>query len=1266
MANKYIIDQEIDTYVKKFHLTGKKITFRITSPQDDASEFEWAEAAISDIVEYVKQNSGANDQIGFTFRSENFKDKSAGWQQFKPCAQMGPEDVWGVVFSLFQSNAKDGINATDAFRLDVTRVAMPSGTGRRRTQFYNSFEEECRSRLGIVCIKNNDYLCLPRAIVVAKAHAKKDPDYKSIRQDVSKLQTLKAKKLMDRSKVGKITSDGAGIAELEKFQKHLKKYKITVYEYRTKGRNTIYEGNNPGAMYKINLLFSDKHYNVITSLTSAFVCSFYCENCHVPFNQKDRHRCVKSCVRCGGDSPCIKEKQIRCNDCCRDFSGQVCYDNHKANKMCDRVKRCLKCLKTMDMGKHKKEHVCGEIYCKICQEHQIRGHECYIKKDNRIPPLSGFLLLFFDLETRQERIHPTIPNAKIHEPNLCVLQQCCDACIDSEINDRSQCGKCAVRQRILEGSRVIQRFMDLVIDIKKKFKKVCCISHNGQAFDMQFILKFILEKTSFTPKIIMRGTKIILLEIDNIRFIDSINYLPMGLVKLPKAFDLSASVKKGFFPHLFNTKDNRFYVGAMPDREYYCVDGMFTEDRLKFLQWYDEQIKKDYVFNMRDELRGYCISDVDILRRACLKFRKYFLEECNVDPFLESVTIASACNLLFRRNFLKPYTIGLIPPGGYRKGDIQSKIALKWLISEEIERNVTIRHAARGREEVIGGFKVDGYCEETRCVFEFHGCYYHGCPRCFPCNRDEHLHDDPTNTMNMRCQRTSEKTEMIRARGYQVVEMWECRFREEKIKSNPNYLEEHPMLSFTAIDPRDAFYGGRTGCTKLHYKTGVNEEIHYADVCSLYPWVCKYGKFPTGHPKIYVGEECKDLTGPENDVVSVEGLIKCSILPPQNLYHPVLPVKQNDKLMFVLCRKCGEIQNPLECDHNEKERELTGTWVVDEVRKAVSMGYKIQQIFEIWAYETVQYDSTTKEGGLFTDFINKFLKIKQEASGFPSNCVTQEEKDRYIAEYFKTEGIKLEFDFIVNNPGLRSMAKLILNSFWGRFGMRENLPRSSVVRDPAELFSLLASPSTLVNVIQEINEEVLLVNWEYNDKAEEQSSSVNVVIAAYTTAQARLKLYEYLEALNQQVLYYDTDSVIYSCKKGERKVETGCFLGEMTDELEAYGSGSYITEFVSGGPKTYAYKVYTPTKDSFHYLCKVKGLTLNFKVSQLINFDSLKKMVLYDDEKKITVPSTNIMRTNERDVVTVSSTKSFQINVKKRRRINDFDTVPFGYKKIKN
>jgi len=98
------------------------------------------------------------------------------------------------------------------------------------------------------------------------------------------------------------------------------------------------------------------------------------------------------------------------------------------------------------------------------------------------------------------------------------------------------------------------------------------------------------------------------------------------------------------------------------------------------------------------------------------------------------------------------------------------------------------------------------------------------------------------------------------------------------------------------------------------------------------------------------------------------------------------------------------------------------------------------------------------------------------------------------------------------------------------------------------------------------------------------------------------------------VLYCHTDSVIYIQNVNETpKVETGYYLGDLTDELEEFGSGSYIEEFVSGGPKNYAFSVFSPTTGKRKTRCKVKGITLNYDNSKVVNFTSLRNMILEDN-----------------------------------------------------
>ncbi|XP_018577064.1 uncharacterized protein LOC108915498 [Anoplophora glabripennis] len=687
---------------------------------------------------------------------------------------------------------------------------------------------------------------------------------------------------------------------------------------------------------------------------------------------------------------------------------------------------------------------------------------------------------------------------------------------------------------------------------------------------------------------------------------------------------------------------------------------MKAEDRAKFLEWHEEH--RDDEFDMQRDLVEYCISDVEILTAACLKFRQQLMETGNVCPYTEACTIASACNKVYRRNFLKPNTIGIIPKGGYRWRDNQSKIAIQWLVWEEHQRQINIQHAAKQQESRVAGVKVDGYCEETKQVFEFNGCYFHGCPTCFKCNRDAPMPEDPSQTLNTRHETTRAKIQRLRDLGYEVVEMWECEFRRLMAQDGQieDYTTNHPLVTLTPLNPRDAFFGGRTGNTVEYYKCGPGEKIKYVDVCSLYPWVCKYGKFPVGHPKVYVGEECP------TDLRNVNGDVKCKILPPQNLYHPVLPAKMNDKLMFVLCRTCGEHMNTSEeCRHSDEERALTGVWVVDEVHKALEKGYRLLTIHEIWAYDVQQYDKTKNVSGLFTSMMNKFVKVKQQASGWPTHCTTDEEKERYIEQFLEREDVKLESAEILENPGLRSLVKLILNSFWGKLGQRENQPKTSIVRNPAEFFSMLTNPSIYVNSALPINEDTLVVNWEHREEAYDPLATVNVVIAAYVTTQARLKLYSYLEQLGDRVLYYDTDSVIYVAKDGEYDVPTGEFLGDMTDELEGYGPGSYISEFVSGGPKNYAYKVFSTRDNEEKVVCKVKGISLNYSASRLVNFDTIKDMVLDTSTSQVCVASTNILRTKEHEVITVQQTKLYKPLSCKRRFLDDHNSVPYGWKRPK-
>ena len=113
------------------------------------------------------------------------------------------------------------------------------------------------------------------------------------------------------------------------------------------------------------------------------------------------------------------------------------------------------------------------------------------------------------------------------------------------------------------------------------------------------------------------------------------------------------------------------------------------------------------------------------------------------DPLIDSVTIASDCNLYWTKGKLEQNLIALEPQYGWRGNQInQSQVALEWFYFQDWKLGGNqIRHQVRkgGEQQVVtagDSFRVDGFCEETRTVYEFHGCFWHGCLVCFPTNRN--------------------------------------------------------------------------------------------------------------------------------------------------------------------------------------------------------------------------------------------------------------------------------------------------------------------------------------------------------------------------------------------------------------------------------------------------------------------------------------------------------------------------------------------------
>lgn len=730
---------------------------------------------------------------------------------------------------------------------------------------------------------------------------------------------------------------------------------------------------------------------------------------------------------------------------------------------------------------------------------------------------------------------------------------------------------------------------------QKKHAGYTFIAHNGGRYDFHFIKGEMVERGIKSSDVCVGNTVFYCYATKfKIRFIDSYRFIPMGLRKFPKTFGLTETVK-GYFPYRFFTQERIGYEGKMPGLEWFDFHKLQEGDYAAAMQWYDNH--KDDHINLYEMCMKYCESDVKLLREGCIQFRELFMgvTEQEIDPF-QYITIASVCMTIYKRFHMPTNTIAVLQPY------TDPRKEWSWY-----------RSLGVSLDYVDGEMVAGGKC------YIFAYCINTGCSKCY---RPHTVHP---HSFKFMYELAHAYRQRIDALPYEVVVMRECAWEQE----DDVFVE--------SLNMRDGFYGGRTEPVKLYRSVGPGEQIKYLDYTSLYPSVQfgvhrgitedTYGDlkelcYPIGHP-ITIKKDFEELE-------KYFGFIKCKVTPPQDLYLPLLPEKRDGKLMFDLQPK-------------------RGTWTTVEVLKAVELGYTVDEIYEIKHFPQT---STT----LFRNYVKTFLKIKQQAAGWGKiGCTTPEEKEAYIEAYRYHQDIDLDPEAIGDyNPGMYFIAKLCLNSLWGKFGQRDQFGETvdTFCRKDFDRY-VHNDMYEVLNVVMH-NAIARTVTVTKKKAFAAIPKNTNIAIAAFTTAYARLRLYEALEILGDKVLYMDTDSVIF-VDDGTVPLVCGPYLGDLTNELDG---GEHIVEFTSTGPKSYAYR--TNTGGS---CCKVKGFSLNVSTKDTLNFDAMKDMMLVDREKRIEVEPLKFVIGADHTIHTdKTATKVFRLTFDKRKVIerngNEIDTMP--------
>jgi hypothetical protein len=124
---------------------------------------------------------------------------------------------------------------------------------------------------------------------------------------------------------------------------------------------------------------------------------------------------------------------------------------------------------------------------------------------------------------------------------------------------------------------------------------------------------------------------------------------------------------------------------------------MTLEKKKEFEEWYKyvKNRENEKPFNFKEDFESYCESDILLLKEGCLRFSKLCRENSKLneedpgfDPLVNCITLASACNTLYRRNYMPADTIATLPASGYNPKQNQSRACALWLKYVSEKRNI--------------------------------------------------------------------------------------------------------------------------------------------------------------------------------------------------------------------------------------------------------------------------------------------------------------------------------------------------------------------------------------------------------------------------------------------------------------------------------------------------------------------------------------------------------------------------------------------------
>lgn len=371
----------------------------------------------------------------------------------------------------------------------------------------------------------------------------------------------------------------------------------------------------------------------------------------------------------------------------------------------------------------------------------------------------------------------------------------------------------------------------------------------------------------------------------------------------------------------------------------------------------------------------------------------------------------------------------------------------------------------------------------------------------------------------------------------------------------------YQILGRVEWDIRESYTGGAVDVYINHngnnqnLLSGIKNKLYYYDVNSLYPNVMASLQMPVGKPIAFEGDITKYWLAENKGFFDDENIyfFYCKITSPKFMMHPIL-------------------QRRIKTADGVRTIAGLGTWTgwisSYEYQVCEPLGYK----FEILnGYKF-------KKANIFSEYVKKLYEIR--------------------LTYSKSDPLNL-------------VAKLLMNSLYGKFGMKSESSGVEVydVRDEFTIKLLqehLDKSGESISDILRVGDYYILqtsqIHYRFDDKEDMYHGlDVNVAIASTVTAGARCLMSQVKNTGDMNVYYTDTDSIITDSPLAPSLV--GDKLGQFKLECE-------ITRAVFLAPKVYG--IITTDGDE---IIKVKGLTKN--AVKDIHVSDLRLLLIKDADKKI-------------------------------------------------